>query len=294
MNKIQVNIENQLAFNMGKNFFNKEAIRSLEFTPETVAAIERFGEIDTITENLLIDYLTNRVLQEFCKVNQYYTFNTQSQKDLRDIYIKLFANIRTPDANRDVITKNHYTKLKNWLLKANSFAEKIYFLKDEVIEPVPCHEYSAELQLEILQINMDHITTPVLDVGCGKLGNLVKHLRRNGIEAYGCDRFAETNPFLARSDWFEFEYGIEKWGTITSNLGFSNHFNHHHLRNDGHFIEYAKTFMDILNSLKIGGSFYYAPDLPFIEKYLDRVKYRIKTHNIGYQEFNSVIIKRLK
>jgi hypothetical protein len=72
-------------------------------------------------------------------------------------------------------------------------------------------------------------------------------------------------------------------GTITSNLGFSNHFNHHHLRKDGHFIEYAKTFMDILNSLKIGGSFYYAPDLPFIEKYLDRVKYRIKTHNIGYQ-----------
>ena len=268
------NIENQLAFNMGKNFFHEEAIRSLEFTPETVAAIERFGEIDTITENLLIDYLTNRMLQEFCKVNQYYTFNTQSQKDLRDIYIELFANIRTPDANRDVTTKNHYTKLKNWLLKANSFAEKIYLSKDEVIETVTCHEYSAELQLEILQMNMDHITGPVLDVGCGKLGNLVRHLRANGIEAYGCDRFAETGHFLTRSDWFEFEFGREKWGTITSNLGFSNHFNHHHLREDGNFAEYAKTYIDILNSLKIGGCFYYAPDLPFIEQYLDKKKYQ--------------------
>jgi len=294
MNKIHVNIENQLTFNMGKNFFNKEAIRSLEFTAETVAVIERFGKFDAETESFLIDYLTSRVLQEFCKVNQYYTFNSQSQKDLRDIYLDLFANIKNPGVNQHITAKNHYTKLKNWLLKANSFADKIYLSKDEVVEPVACHEYSAELQLDILQMNMDRIIGPVLDIGCGKQGNLVRHLRANGIEAYGCDRFAETSHFITRSDWFEFEFGIEKWGTITSNLGFSNHFNHHHLRNDGHFIEYAKTFMDILNSLKIGGSFHYAPDLPFIEKYLDRDKYRIKTHDVGSHKFKSTTIKRLK
>ena len=294
MNNLHGSIENQLAFNKGKNFFNKEAIRSLEFTPETVAAIERFAEIDTPAENLLIDYLTNRVLQEFCKVNQYYTFNTESQKDLRDIYKDLFANIRNPDANRVVSANNHFARLKNWLLKANSFAEKIYLSKDEVVEPVTCHEYSAELQLEILQLDMDHITGPVLDIGCGKQANLVRHLRANGIDAYGCDRFVETSHFLARSDWFEFEPGIDKWGTIISNLGFSNHFNHHHLRNDGHFIEYAKKFMDILNSLKIGGSFHYAPDLPFIENYLDREKYRLKIQIVGNHMFKSVTLKRLK
>jgi hypothetical protein len=83
-------------------------------------------------------------------------------------------------------------------------------------------------------------------------------------------------------------------GTITSNLGFSNHFNHHHLRKDGHFIEYAKTFMDILNSLKIGGSFYYAPDLPFIEKYLDRSKFKPGIQKVGNSEVKSIRIKRLK
>ena len=274
MNKIQDSIENQLAFNAGKNLFYEEAISSLAFTPETLSVIERFGEIVITTENLLIDYLTSRVLQEFCRVNQYYSFDKQHRKDLRDIYIDLFSTIRNPETNCELTAKNHYSNLKKWLLKANSFAGKIYVPKDEYVEPVACHEYSAELQIEILRIDTDKITGPVLDIGCGEKGNLVRHLRGRGIEAYGCDRFAEESPFLTRHDWFEFVYGMDKWGTITSNLGFSNHFNHNHLRNDGHFIEYAKTYMDILNSLKIGGSFHYAPGLPFIEKYLDRSRFR--------------------
>jgi len=294
MKKIQDSIENQLAFNAGKNLFHEEAISSLAFTPETLAVIERFGEIDITTENLLIDYLTSRVLQEFCRVNQYYSFDKQNRKDLRDIYINLFSAIRNPETTRKLTARNHYSNLKKWLLKANAFAEKIYIPKDKLVKPLACHEYSAELQIEILQIDIDKIASPVLDIGCGKQGNLVKYFRANGIEAYGCDRFAEESPFLNCLDWFEFEYGKNKWGTISSNLGFSNHFNHHHLRNDGHFIEYAKTYMDILNSLKIGGSFHYAPGLPFIEKYLDRSKFRAEIQKVGNSEVKSVRIKRLK
>jgi hypothetical protein len=52
--------------------------------------------------------------------------------------------------------------------------------------------------------------------------------------------------------------------------------------------------MDILNSLKTGGSFYYAPDLPFVEKYLDKDNYQISTAGIGNYEFKSTRIKRLK
>ena len=140
MNTIQDNIENQLAFNSNKNLFHKEANRSLEFTPEAVAAIKRFGEIETTTENLLIDYLTNIVLEEFCKVNQYYTFNTQSISDLQFIYNDLFASIKNPNTNHNLIAKAHYESIKKWLLKSNSFVEKIYLSKDEVVEPVTCHE----------------------------------------------------------------------------------------------------------------------------------------------------------
>ena len=294
MNNLHDSIENQLAFNAGKNLLHEGAISSLVFTPETLAAIERFGEIDITTENLLIDYLTDKVLQEFCRVNQYYSFDKQNRKDLRDIYIDLFSRIRNTETTLELTAKIHYENLKKWLLKANSFAGKMYTPKDELVEPVACHEYSAELQLTIFQIDTDKIAGPVLDIGCGKQGNLVKHLRRSGIAAYGCDRFAESSPFLSSQDWFEFVYGRDKWGTITSNLGFSNHFNHNHLRNDGRFIEYAKTYMDILNSLKIGGSFHYAPGLPFIEKYLDQSKFRVEMQKIGNSEVKSVRIMRLK
>lgn len=294
MNKILDNIENQLVFNMRKNLFHDDTIQSMAFTPEILTTIEHFWEINSDTEKMLIDYLTNRVLQKLCKVNQYYSFDTRSQKELREIYMDLSKNIRNPGANRDLSAKVHYTKLKNWLLNSNSFAEKMYISKEELIEPIVCHEYSAGLQLEILQLDMDLIDSPALDIGCGKQGKLVRHLRANGIEAFGCDRFAETSHFITCSDWFEFEFGIEKWGTIVSNLGFSNHFNHNHLRDDGCYLEYAKTYMDILNSLKIGGSFHYAPNLPFIEKYLEKSKFKLVIQDIGLHKIKSIKIIRLK
>jgi len=294
MNNLQDNIENQLVFNAGKNLFCEEEISSFAFTPETLAAIEHFGEIDIASENLLIDYLTGRVLQEFCRINQYYSFVKQNRKELRDIYIDLFSRIRNPETSQELTAKFHYENLKKWLLKANPFAETIYTPKDELVEPVACHEYSAELQLGILQIDINKTDSPFLDIGCGTQGSLIKYLRRCGIEAYGIDRFAEDTPYLTCQNWFEFEYGKNKWGTITSNLGFSNHFNHHHLRNDGQFIEYAKTYMDILNSLKIGGSFHYAPSLPFIERFLDKNKYKLETQIINNNKVKSVKIIRLQ
>jgi hypothetical protein len=135
---------------------------------------------------------------------------------------------------------------------------------------------------------------PVLDIGCGVKANLVKYLRQNRIEAYGIDRFVIENSYLDNSDWFEYDFNKMKWGTIISNLGFSNHFLHHHLRTDGSFIDYAKQYMKILNSLKIGGSFHYAPDLPFVEQYLDSNRFHLIKQNIGNYGFKSIGIKRLK
>jgi len=153
---------------------------------------------------------------------------------------------------------------------------------------------SENLLIEILQIDLDQIIEPVLDIGCGKQGNLVLFLRQNGIDSYGFDRFAYNNLALSNSDWFEYKFEKDKWGTIISNLGFSNHFRNHHFRNDGNFIDYAKKYMDILSSLKIGGSFHYAPDLPLVEQYLDKDKYQLTRHRIENYEFKSTRINRLK
>jgi hypothetical protein len=294
MKEYQDNIDKQFEFNQGKNLLYTGILNSLKFSPETLLVIERIDLIDSDTENLLIDYLTNRTVQEFCKINQYYSFDCHAQLVLRNLYVDLFSNIKSHKYSIGSIAEEHYNNLIKWLQKTNSFADKIYNSKGEVLEPVTCSEYSSDLQIEILQIDIDQIIEPLLDIGCGKQGNLVLYLRQKGIDTYGFDRFVDDNAFLSKSDWFEYKFEKDKWGTITSNLGFSNHFQHHHFRNDGNFLEYAKKYMDILSSLKIGGCFHYAPDLPFVEQYLARDKYHLTTRSIGNYEFKSTKIKRLK
>ncbi len=136
----------------------------------------------------------------------------------------LFANLKNNKSSIESIAERHYRNLVKWLQETNSFAEKIYTSKGELIESVACSEYSPDLQIEILQIDIHQIGEPVLDIGCGQQGYLVLFLRQNGVEAYGFDRFAYTNPALSNSDWFEYKFEKNKWGTIISNLGFSNHF----------------------------------------------------------------------
>ena len=294
MKDYQDDIERQFSYNQGKNLLFHGILDSLKFSPETLDAIKKLDLIDPESENLLIDYLTNRAVHEFCRINQYYTFDKQAQLLLRNLYAALFANIKSRKASIESIAEEHYENLIKWLQDTNAFAESIYNSKGELIESVACSEYSANLQIEILQLEIDRIAEPFLDIGCGEQGNLVMYLRQKGIDAYGFDRFAYDDPFLCNADWLEYEFGKDKWGTITSNLGFSNHFQHHHFRNDGSYIDYAKKYMDILGSLIPGGCFHYAPDLPFVEQYLDNDKYQLTKLNIGDYEFKSTIIKRLK
>ncbi|HEX2919684.1 MAG TPA: class I SAM-dependent methyltransferase [Bacteroidales bacterium] len=287
-------LERQFKYNQGKNLFFDSIGDSLKFSPETLKSIEKIDSIDAETESLLIDYLTNRAIEEFCHTNQYYTIDIQAKSSLRYIYVDLFTSLKAHKTSIDSVAKNHYVKISEWLRKTNAFAEKIYSLEGEKIEPVACSEYSPDLQIKILQIDINNILEPVLDIGCGREGNLVHFLRGKDIDAHGFDRFASGNVFLHNSDWFDYEFEKDKWGTITSNLGFSNHFQHNHFRNDGNYIDYARKYMEILNALKPGGSFHYAPDLPFIEQYLDKGKYLITKQRIGSYKVSSTNVKRLK
>ncbi len=294
MQKLLEIIDKQIEFNQGKNIFLDESGFTLKFINDTVNAIVDMRNIHIESVDFLLDYITDKVLQEFYRINQYYTFNNQSKNDLREIYSQLFLKIKTSTSSVDAISKSHYQKLKRWVQESNGFAEKIYSTKDEIIDPVACSEYSPDLQTKILRLDINQILEPVLDIGCGKQGNLVNYLCGKGIDCFGIDRFSFDGPRLINSDWLEYHFEREKWGTIISNLGFSNHFNHHNLRVDGNYIEYGKTYMDILHSLKTGGSFHYAPDLPFIEQYLDINKFKLEKNEIGDFDFKTTIIRRLK
>lgn len=132
---------------------------------------------------------------------------------------------------------------------------------------VPSAEYSAELQLELLGLRPEALVPPVLDLGCGRSAHLVRHLRDQGVEAYGVDPQAEGS-FVVGGDWLAFDYGRARWGTVISHQGFSLHFLHHHFGKAEAARRYGVVYMAILDGLVPGGSFVYAPALPFIEALL--------------------------
>ncbi|MBN1821613.1 MAG: hypothetical protein JXR31_09340 [Prolixibacteraceae bacterium] len=292
MERLKDCIDKQISSNHNKNIFTDNP-ELFQFINETVTAISDIKGLDDHSENILIEYAADKAISEFYRVNQYYSFNSDSKKDLKNIYADLIKNLRVGIEPLETISENHYQKLKNWLKNNNPFAEKIYEDSGEKIEPVACSEYKPELQIKILNIELQNLKQPVLDIGCGSQANLVKYLRNMGFEAFGIDRHSFDTPYLTTTDWLKYEYGNKKWGTVVSNLGFSNHFNHHNLRADGNYMEYGKTYMEILHSLKVSGCFHYAPDVPFIEKYLDS-KFALKKYEIEYYNFKTTVVKRLK
>ncbi len=287
-------IDEQIKENNGANLFLTSNVSNLKFSEKTLKAISKIDELDVESENLLIKYATEKAMEEFCKINQYYSFSSEAKNELGKIYADLLEKIRSKKHTLAFLEQNHYKNLKNWLKKTNPFAEKLYSNEAEYIEPLVCAEYSAELQLHLLQIKLNITMEPVLDIGCGKNGNLVRFLSEKGIFIQGIDRITASNNNRVNANWLEYDYGIEKWGTIYSNLGFSNHFNHHNLRKDGNYIEYAMKYMEILKSLRIGGKFHYAPDLPFIELYYDSNKFHIEKHTIEGFEYKTIIVTRLQ
>jgi len=292
MNRLIENIDKQIDFNQGKNIF-LDNLDEFKFTNETIQTIYEIDKLNLTSKLYLIDYVTDKTIESFYKINQYYTFSLKSKDDLKNIYFDLFEKIETKTFSIDHISKGHFENLKFWLKENNLFAEKIYNSAEKILKPVACAEYNPDLQIKILKIDIQNLQQPVLDIGCGSKGFLVNYLKELGVEVIGIDRLTSNKPFLISTDWLEYNYGEKKWGTIVSNLGFSNHFIHHNLRTDGNFVEYAKTYMKILNSLKINGCFHYAPELPFIEQYLDSNHFELKKHAIENSEFKTAIIKRL-
>lgn len=271
---------------------------SLPFFETAESLLEKFKRPDIKSEKSLIDYLTDEALQKFCTMNQYFSFNTKSVEELKLIFAGLNEKIKAIDSQTDQdtleqLTHEHNQELNNWLVQTNAFAGKMYAPDQDTVQTVPCSEYAPDLQLEILQIDLKKLRQPVLDVGCGREINLVNYLREKEFEIYGIDRFDNNNPYYQKCDWLEYDFGTQKWGSIISNLGFSNHFIHHNLRVDGNYREYARKYMEILDSLQSGGSFYYAPDLPFIEKHLDRFKYECTTFNIPGYKFKASRVTRI-
>jgi len=260
--------------------------------PETIVNMSLIRTMNDQDKELLINYTIQKVLREFCRINQYISFSAQDKESLSNLYSWLFHKVRENKGSPQILSEKHYQNIRDWLIKSNPFVQELYYNQGRYLEAVCCSEYNADLQIKLLHIDLALLSEPILDIGCGEKGMLVHYLREKGLDAYGIDRFSYNFDFIQNANWLEYDYGKNRWGTIISNLGFSNHFYHNHLRKDGDYVSYAKKYMSILYSLKPGGLFHYAPALPFIEQFLDDKEFLVSNFEIKNLEYQSTIIKR--
>lgn len=223
--------------------------------------------------------LADQLVRWLHRHNQFLYATAQTRAELGQVYAQtladaaeLLAEARTEQEVEDGLPQllaEHHQRL--------ALALKVAFgarLRDTVQA-----EYSPGLQIAVL--GLSQVETPVLDVGCGATAALVDYLRDAGIEGVGMDRDAQA-PGVVQADWLTQDYGRGIWGTVISHLGFSLHFLHHHLSDHELAFDYARAYMRILASLRVGGRFAYAPALPFLEAVLGD-NYRVESRTFdGY------------
>jgi len=230
-------------------------------------------------------YLAEMTLAFTHHRNQFLPFSQDHIKRLQHIYGQAISEtlhlLQTAEARNwqpayRMLLKCHFVRLQAIMASLLPPAlQQRWIYRDALAS-----EYSPEWQLKVLGGDSAELGPPILDLGCGKMGNLVAHLRALGIDAYGLDRFAEGGPGFIRGDWFEFHFEARKWSAIISHLAFSNHFWFHHMNPQGEPERYAKLFRIILESLKPGGTFVYFPSLPFFERLLEPDQYHVRNYEI--------------
>lgn len=300
--KIIKSIASQHEQHKDLNLFYGGKNASLAWTPYTKYLLATYPReilqlnADGLTAGL-VNYLTSQAQQSFCATNQYMNVSGPAGESLKAVYTELMEDIVTILKNKrndfDGLEQLHGQRLTQWVLQTNPFAREVNGVMLPQVQRVVCAEYSPATQLAVLQLDTAAMQGPVLDIGCGQHAYLVRYLREKGIAAFGIDRFIEApEHYLQPAGWMEYPLTPGYWGTIISNLSFSNHFLHHHQRSNSEYLDYAKKYMEILASLRPGGSYHYAPQLPMIESWLPADVYSIRHYSVGEHFSNTVVTKR--
>ena len=216
---------------------------------------------------------------------EHYQFLRPTPEDRTDIVASYrLLNEAAIGISTDIVTamgasvRRHHERLRTITIGRLETAGAL----DEVMQgagPI-CRQYSASLQCRILGLDAVELDGPLLDVGCGEAATLVRHLRGCGHDAWGINRMVAEGAFTSRGDWFRVPEMPEGWQTIVSHLAFSLHFMHADVHSATQARRHAVAYMDILMKLRPGGSFVYAPGLPFIESWLDSRHFDVRTRPI--------------
>lgn len=294
--KIISSISYQLSINNNKNLFYESNILSINYLKQFIISYKQeiLEFFENEQKNNLLKYLKKEIPLVFYNINQYINFTNDDLNLLEDMYSKLLEDIyyllksdRFYSMHLENILQLHYQNLACWIKRTNPFTYELYKNQSSFINKEVCSEYNTETQIKVLHLPLNNLTEPILDIGCGESGNLVKMLRKYGYEAYGFNRtIVKSDNYIFQDNWMNFNFAPNKWGTIISHLSFANHFKYNHLTGN-RSVDYAKKYMQILLSLKKMGVFYYAPSLPFIENLLPKKDFIINRNIIANYTYNS-------
>ena len=299
MRSVKDSIQKQLETNKSKNLLYIDAAQVIEIEPgflntldEMLASAKQNSSLTREIPYDLVSLSAQLFIEKLYAINQYLRVDPDKVGELEDIYRQSWQKMLETGDIQGTLRAFHYPKLSRWVkaLYPDQFLEPLKFTPN--IGTVVCEEYSAQFQIDILGIDPEHIREPVMDIGCGREGRLVRYLRSLGVEAYGFDRsLALQESYLQKKDWFDYPFEADTWGTIISNMAFTNHLHFAYRHDRAQFEQYLLKTREIITSLVDGGRFYYAPGLPFIERLLDPVHYHLDRNRVIGDVFVSVLTR---
>ncbi len=260
-------IESQITANQHLNLFFDHLDQVLSVTDTFRTRVLDLKNQDSVDIDNLIEQTARQSIQAIYQINQYIDIPEEDMGELKKIYHTTWDDMDTH--NFDAVMRDHHYRLADWLARFYPDAFIQALKQQPQVGAVLNKSYSAEFQLRVLNIDVEKLQGPVLDIGCGPEGNLVRELVEGGIDAIGIDRLI-NNPeaYLIESNWFDFDLKQKQWGTVISNMGFSNHLVYC-LRNEPERVSaYFLRYREILESLMPGGEFIYAPSVPVVEERL--------------------------
>lgn len=297
MQSIAVSIKQQLDVNKSKNLLFENVQQTMNVTPSFLAALEELlnSNLSDISEEVyseFVSFAAKELVKRLFSINPYLRVGKEEVGNLEQIYRQTWQRIKKTRNIKTTLNEFHYPELSKWLAKLYPEEFQKFLKLSPGIGRVTYEEYSAEMQIELLGVDVAHIKQPIIDVGCGSQANLVRYFRLLGIEAYGIDRYLEIHePYLTQVDWFDYCFESSRWGTIVSNMGFTNHLNYAYLHDFSQLEHYLLKMKEIVESLTTSGCFYYAPSLPFIEDKLSTKNYKVVRERKVNDTFVSMIIR---
>jgi hypothetical protein len=271
-------LRRQIARNGDKNLLHDGIQDFMEMDPLFLACLEELLEgsapVRRDRQEEMVSIAARSLVERLYALNQYMQVSEGQRRALEQIYSDTWSRIMDTRDIPGVLKSFHYPGLRNWAMQfwPDSLRTALRFRVR--LGRIPNEEYPAELQLKLLRIDFSRMKQPVLDLGCGKHASLVRYLRSRKVIAFGVDRGLEaTAEYLGEADWLFYRYEPRTWGTVISNLAFSNHYAYIDRYEPGKAATYKMKYKEILESLEPGGSFIYAPGVESLEAEVDRNRY---------------------